>query len=906
MQHDLTRKTAGILLAVATAANQLLWAGVALGAEPSRQNIVLFIADDLSWSDCSIYRDSGIKTPNMERLAAAGKTFTHAFVASPSCAPSRAALLTGLAPPRNGAMFNHTLPEKRHQRWPAYFRELGYETAAIGKVAHYATVQEYGFDYVSHFKYHEDDCIAAAVAWLEKRQSDKPLCLLVGTNWPHVPWPEKTDYPAGDVKLPPTQVDTAETRSWRSRYAAAVSQADRDLGLVFDAARKHLGDDTLFFFTSDHGSQFPFGKWNCYDDGIRTPLVAVWPGKIEAGSRSDAMVSWVDLLPTCYQAAGGQPPQSGTGRGKISGESFLKLLTGDAAQHRSHVFATHSGDGAMNNYPMRSVRSRHWKYIRNLTPNAEYHTHIDKARVADGQGYWSSWQQQASRDPAAAAIVERYHRRPAEELYDLGADPWEQHNLAKDPAHGEKLSELRTELDAWMSAQGDSGLATEEKRRPQPARRVKSTSSRPPPNIIIVLTDDFGWGDLGCQGGQFSTPQLDQMAREGTRFTRYYAASPICSPSRAGLLTGQFPARWRITSFLQTRQGNRDCQQADFLDPGAPSLPRILRAAGYATAHVGKWHLGGGRDVQDAPKFAEYGYDAGLGTYESPEPHPDITASNWIWSPDDKVQRWQRTAWMIDRTLEFIDANPNKPSFVNLWLDDTHTPWIPNTDEISGRRAKSGDSRHNFTSVLAEMDTQIGRLLDELRNRQERRETLVLFLSDNGPLPTFGQTRTGGLRGSKLSLYEGGIRVPCIAWWPGRIPANRVNDRTVLAAVDFLPTLCTLAGGKLPEGYVGDGEDLSTAILGETPLRTKTLFWEYGRNDKSFAYPKSERHRSPVLAVRDGNWKLLVNSNGSGVQLFDLAADPHETEDLSHQQSEVAGRLRAMALAWRRELPQGD
>src|ERR1041384_5379806 len=152
------------------------------------------------------------------------------------------------------------------------------------------------------------------------------------------------------------------------------------------------------------------------------------------------------------------------------------------------------------------------------------------------------------------------------------------------------------------------------------------------PNIIFVLTDDFGWGDLACDGGKFfPTPNMDRMAREGIRFTQFYVAAPICSPSRVGCMTGMFPARWRITSYLQERKNNAACEQADFLDPHAPSVARILKSGGYATGHFGKWHMGGGRDVTNAPHIREYGFDEWASTWESPDPHPDITATNWIW-----------------------------------------------------------------------------------------------------------------------------------------------------------------------------------------------------------------------------------------------------------------------------------
>jgi uncharacterized sulfatase len=423
--------------------------------QATRPDIVLFLADDLGWADCSAYGGKDVPMPNLDRVAAEGMTFTHAFVASPSCAPSRAALLTGLYPMRNGAMLNHSRPRPGVKLWPAYFKELGYEVAAIGKVAHYAHVTDYGFDRASHFKYHEDTCIEAAAAWLRARKPDKPLCLLVGTNWPHVPWPQQASLAPNAVAIAPNLFDTPVLRRARTRYLAAVANADRDLGLVFDTVRERLGKDALFVFTSDHGAQFPFGKWNGYDAGVRTPLIVSWPGRVRANSKSDALMTWLDLLPTCLEAAGGQPPPN------LDGRSFLRVLRGETASHRDRVFLTHSGDGDMNRYPIRAVRTRDRKYIRNLNPDAEHHTHIDKGVAQDGRDYWESWLEKAKTDAAAAAVVHRYHRRPAEEVYDLRADPWELKNLAAEPAHAEELSVLRTALNDWMKDLGDEGLKTE-------------------------------------------------------------------------------------------------------------------------------------------------------------------------------------------------------------------------------------------------------------------------------------------------------------------------------------------------------------------------------------------------------------------------------------------------------------
>jgi arylsulfatase A-like enzyme len=311
--------------------------------------------------------------------------------------------------------------------------------------------------------------------------------------------------------------------------------------------------------------------------------------------------------------------------------------------------------------------------------------------------------------------------------------------------------------------------------------------------------------------------------------------------------------------------------------------------------------MGGGRDVQDAPKFAAYGFDEHVSTWESPEPHPDITAGNWIFSKQDKVPRHGRTAFFVDRALDFLRRHKGRPCYVNLWPDDPHTPFLP-SDERLAAQGEGPDEERKFRAVLDEFDRQIGRLLAGLKELGMDQQTLVLFTSDNGALPTFGGRRCGGLRGSKLSLYEGGIRAPLIVRWPGRAAAGRVDDQTVLAAVDLFPSLCHLAGAPLPKDAALDGLDLSGALLGEPAERGGQLFWEYGRNAESFAYPKG-RDRSPNLAVRCGQYKLLVNADGTGTELYDIVADPRETTNLAEKHPQVAKYLSGRALAWRRALP---
>lgn len=434
---------------------------------------------------------------------------------------------------------------------------------------------------------------------------------------------------------------------------------------------------------------------------------------------------------------------------------------------------------------------------------------------------------------------------------------------------------------------------------------VYGLAATPPdslPNIIFILTDDMGFSDITCFGGQFvPTPNIDALAKNGRKFTQYYSAAPICSPSRAGLITGMYPGRWNFSTYLDNKKHNANAQQADFLDTTAPCIARYFQQAGYATAHFGKWHLGGGRDVKNAPGFEHYGYDAHNSTYESPDPDPLITATNWIWSDKDSIKRWDRTQYFVDKTLDFLSKHKGQPCFINLWPDDMHTPWVP--EKQAGEYPSNPEEEAAFKLVLKEYDVQMGRLFEGLKQLGIDKNTIVIFTSDNGPLPSFKGSRAGGLRGSKLSLYEGGIRMPFIISWPGHIPAGTIDESSVISAVDMLPSLAKLGHVTIPANYHGDGVDKSKVLLGKPAAGQHDLFWEYGRNNIAFRYPEG-KDKSPNLAVRSGDWKLIMNNDGSDIQLFNIKKDKYETTNIADKEPATVAKLKEKLLGWWASLPK--
>ena len=414
----------------------------------SKPNIIIYLADDLGWKDVGFNNAKVVKTPYLDKLASEGMFLKNAFVASPACAPSRAALLTGLMPARNGAENNHTYPKEGINLLTNNLQQNGYKIYAFGKVAHGKMNINCGFDF-----YHKQliNLEKNIKDFFLKTNIDSPICVIIGDRRPHVPWTKKNIYNAEMVDLPPYFIDTRETREHRARYYSDITGFDNSLGSIIEFLDIKLGKNTITIMTSDHGGQWPFGKWNLYDDGIRTPLVIKWPNRIMANTVNDAMVSWIDILPTILDLTGSECEDN------VDGKSFLKVLMGKTENFRNEIFTTHTGDGVFNVYPIRSIRTKRFKYIRNLLSNCYHTNHSDLLRKDGAGAYWNSWYESSMKNKESANIILNYHKRPSEEFYDLLADPNEQQNLITNKSLTKEIRKLSGKLDQWMLKQKDQG-----------------------------------------------------------------------------------------------------------------------------------------------------------------------------------------------------------------------------------------------------------------------------------------------------------------------------------------------------------------------------------------------------------------------------------------------------------------
>lgn len=398
------------------------------------------------------------------------------------------------------------------------------------------------------------------------------------------------------------------------------------------------------------------------------------------------------------------------------------------------------------------------------------------------------------------------------------------------------------------------------------------------PNLIIFYADDLGWGETGAFGNkEIPTPHIDSLAKNGVKFTQGYVAATYCSPSRAGLMTGRYPTRFGHEFNSVANKTGLHLKEHTIADR--------LKSLGYATAAVGKWHLGGGPEYRPTKR----GFDEFFGTLNNtPFFHPTNFVDSRISEDVQKIDddSFYTTDAYAERSVDWIEKNKSKPMFLYLPFNAQHAPLQAPKKYLDRFPNITDEKRKLFAAMMSGMDDAIGRVLAKVREIGQEENTLYFFIADNGGPTQSTTSQNGGLRGFKMTTFEGGPRVPFIAQWKSKLPAGKTFESPV-TNLDVLPTIVTAAGGKVDPAWMLDGVDLMPHLTGANKVRPhETLYWRYG----------------PQWAVRHGDLKLVVSKGGSGEpELYNLATDFAETKDLASVQPEKVKELQSLWNKWSAE-----
>ncbi len=896
---------------LATITSCLMIATCGLDGRAAQPNVLFIAVDDLR-SELGCYGNEHVKSPNIDQLAAQGTLFERAYCQQTVCNPSRASLLTGMRP---DTLKVWDLPTHFRQRkpniitLPQFFKNSGYHTQCVGKIFHNWRQDQYKGDAISwsvpatlHYNSHSNDQpqvagklppnLASGKGGTECRnvpdnayfdgrvaetaidtlraigKADKPFFLAVGFWKPHTPFNAPKKYwdlydretiPVPQHIAPPTDVpdiaitsaryhggaNSAELREMHHGHLAAISYLDTQVGRVLNELDAlGLSNDTIVVFWSDHGLHLGehglTRKTTVFELDARVPLIIRTP-KHESGQRTEALVELLDLYPTLTDLCelDGQP--------ELEGVSLAPLLDHPDSDLREFALT----QTPRPNYP------------RGKPPKVMgYSIRTQRYRYTQWQDFQSGEIQ-------------------ARELYDHDNDPRETVNLAEHRDQQAIVAKLGAQLDTVLS-QSSKPLQSRLLDGPE-QKKGKPVESVDRPNIIFIMADDLGYGDLGCYGQQLiSTPRIDQLAAEGIRFTQAYAGGPVCTASRSVLMTGlhngHTPARDNVPHY------------STYLQESDITIAELLKQAGYRCGGVGKWSLG---DAGTVGRATNQGFDTWLGYLNQDHAHYYFT--EYLDDDEGRVEfagnAASRTHYSHDllthRALEFIRESKDKPFFLYLaWTlphfsaaqEDPDRLTIPSTAPYS-KKAWSEQSK-KYAAMVHRLDVDVGRIMDLVDEMELAENTLIIFTSDNGGHATVSKrfNTSGPLRGFKRRLTEGGIRVPFIARWTGSIPTHKTSDE-VIAFQDILPTFTELAGVKSPQGI--DGISVVKALRGGKIDSTREfLYWDYGHCRRRYDQ-----------AVRWKDWKGIRLGTDGRIQLYDLATDLSESHDVATKNPDVVRRI---------------
>jgi arylsulfatase A-like enzyme len=854
-------------------------------AAKTRPNVLIILADDLGYGDLSGFGHPKIKTPNLDRLAAEGMKLTNCYAGMPVCSPSRAALMTGRVPQREG--ISDWIPENSsvHLKHEAVtlarlLKGAGYATALAGKWHLSGTLDgsqptpgDHGFDhwfatqnnalpshenprnFVRNGKpvgpltgYSSTLIVNEAMDWLRARKSRQPYFLYVAFHAPHEPVATSDEF----VR----QYGGVARNADEAQYFGNVGQLDHEVGRLLDALEKSgQAKNTFIFFSSDNGPEtwmrYPaanrsYGsagenramKLHLYEGGIRVPGIIRYPGVVKPGIVSEEPVRNTDLLPTLCDLAGVKAP---LGR-PIDGVSLRPLLEGKSLNRAAPLYwqYDHAVTSARNNLPVPKValRAGDWKLL-------------------------------------AFAGFARY------ELYNLKHDPGEQRDLAG--AESQRVQAMAAEM---QRLHGEIN--------PQPGPQANQKY-----NVVSIVSDDQAIWSIGAYGAREAiTPNMDRLAREGVKFNNAFVTTPVCSPSRVAFLTGLYGTQVGITDYLTPDEGASGIG----LPASALTWPRVLQQNGYRTALFGKYHLGTKPEFHPTRRGFDYFMGSQQGSFAPLDPRLEVNGqmTDLKGAGSDLV---------MDDAVRWIEAHQAEPFAALIHFREPHLPYTPmpeadtklfqNLDPtIPDARGLDREQvkqfyRDYYASVHA-VDRNLGKLLAALERLRLDRRTIVIFQSDHGynigqhGIHTKGNgfVIAGGVNGPKRpNMWDTSLRIPFLIRWPGVLPAGTEINETVLN-LDMFPSVLGMLNVKAPADYRHNGQDFTPLLFGRRdPNWRPEIFGQYDLHNVGLAY---------MRMLRTHEWKLVRHYHANELdELYDLKNDPGELrnlyKDVKHR--EVRARL---------------